>query len=121
MKNYEKNFDGTRAEEPISVNVMTGDGDNWRTVPENTLTRAQLADVVFTYGEPWVADRAFCKAFYETLCLWFNGSETKTCQCVASAGMVADHMEMTPEDAEKAMRLLCHYGITERQGGAYVI
>ena len=52
--------------------------------------------------------------------LWKN-PDTKATHGIMNEYLVADHMGITPETAKEFLDACCRYGITERQGGAYVI
>lgn len=69
----------------------------------------------------WVVNEFFCEDFYHSLCAYFNGAWYKKQQCVVSAELVAERFGLSVQDAEEVMCEMCFYGITERQGGAYVI
>lgn len=72
-----------------------------------------------TYHEERVKEAL--KMFYRELCLKYNGDENKTSQGIASADHIAETLNMNVSDVEQIMNQLVKYGITERQGGAYVI
>lgn len=61
------------------------------------------------------------KEFYENLCKAFNGSESKTCQGVASVALIAQRMEIPIVDADRYCTAMLYYGVTERQSGRIVI
>ena len=59
--------------------------------------------------------------FYRDLCGTVYGSSNKTCGGVMSVGLIADHMRISVEKANEFCNAMIEYGITERQGGMYVI
>lgn len=59
--------------------------------------------------------------FYHKLCETYNGNPDKTCQGIASAEHIADMMNISEEIASRLCHAMVKYGITERQGGGYVI
>lgn len=61
------------------------------------------------------------REFYRDLCGTVYGDANKTCGGTMDAELVADHMKITSEEAEEFLRAMCHFKITERQGGSYVI
>ena len=52
--------------------------------------------------------------------LW-NDSECKSTHGTMSASLVADHMEITEETAERFLWACVNYGITDRQNGGFVV
>lgn len=87
-----------------------------------------------TYGEALEEIKAYEKgsvmemiteemaiSFYHDLCGTYNGNANKTCQGIASAEHIAETMQISEERAMEFCNAMIQYGITERQGGAYVI
>ena len=62
------------------------------------------------------------KAFWRDLMgtLWGN-PDCKTTHGIMSPYLVADHMHMEEERAEEFLWSCIKYGITERQGGGFVV
>lgn len=52
--------------------------------------------------------------------LWHD-ADTKVTHGIMSEYLVADHMRITTEKAKAFLDACIRYGITERQGGAYVV
>lgn len=52
--------------------------------------------------------------------LW-GDSECKATHGIMSVALIADHMRTTTERAERFLFACRKYGITERQGGAWVV
>lgn len=65
--------------------------------------------------------KEMASTFYHDLCATYNGNANKTCQGIASAEHIADMMNMTTDMATEFCHSMLKYGITERQGGGYVI
>lgn len=63
-------------------------------------------------------DKGKAKEFYRDLLetIHSNGNT-----CIMSEYLVADHMGMTPERARDMLWACVKYGITERQGGGFVV
>ena len=59
--------------------------------------------------------------FYRDLCGTVYGDSRKSGNGIMSAEMIAEHMRITTETAEKFLWACARYGITERQGGAWVV
>lgn len=59
--------------------------------------------------------------FYRDLCGTYNGNPDKTCQGIASAEHIAETMNISPNMVDEFCIAMVKYGITERQGGGYVI
>ena len=53
----------------------------------------------------------------------WNGRDpdTKSTRGIMSAELIADHMEISVETASELLFACIKYGITERQGGGYVV
>ena len=52
--------------------------------------------------------------------LW-NDPDCKSTHGIMSPGLVADHMEIDPDTAKSYLWACVQFGITERQGGAFVV
>jgi hypothetical protein len=66
--------------------------------------------------------REMAKEFWRDLMgtLW-KDPDCKTSHGIMSAGLVADHMRITTERANAFLLACAEYGITERQGGGWVV
>lgn len=65
--------------------------------------------------------KAQALAFYRDLCGVYNGNANRTCCGIASAEHIAQRMQLTAKEAAEYCKAMLIYGITERQGGKYVI
>lgn len=65
--------------------------------------------------------KEMAKEFYRDLCGTVYGDANKTCGGIMSAGLIADHMRTSIEEVNRFMWACAEYGITERQGGAWVV
>lgn len=65
---------------------------------------------------------AKARAFWRDLMgnLW-GDPDTKSTRGIMSAELIADHMEISVETASEFLFACIKYGITERQGGGYVV
>ena len=72
-----------------------------------------------TYHE--LRQRESLISIYKNLCFIFNGNATKTCQCVISPENMADQFRIDVDEAERVLNEMVKFGITEKQGGRYVI
>lgn len=61
------------------------------------------------------------KEFYETLCFMYNGNENRTCQGIATAEHIAEKLRLDLSTTRELCNAMVFYGITERQGGGFVI
>ena len=61
------------------------------------------------------------KEFYRDLCGSIYGDANKTAQGIMSSELIADHMRIPVWKAEAFLNACRNYGITERQGGAWVV
>lgn len=61
------------------------------------------------------------KEFYRDLCGTVYGDANKNCQGTMSIGLIADHMNIHINKANKFCDALIKYGITERQYGMIVV
>ena len=59
--------------------------------------------------------------FYRDLCGVYNGNKNKTCQGIASPEHIAEAMNVSLGMVDEFCIAMVQYGITERQGGGYVI
>ena len=59
--------------------------------------------------------------FYQNLCKTVYGDKNKNCQGTMNIPGIAHHMEISIERAEEFCNAMIVYGITEKQGGMYVI
>lgn len=65
--------------------------------------------------------RVGLQLFYKELCFRYNGNYNKSSQGIASTEHIADTLHMNVYDVQRIMDQLVSYGITEKQGGGYVI
>ena len=65
--------------------------------------------------------KEMAREFYRDLCGTVYGDANKTCGGIMSVGLIADHMGISIERANAFLRACADYGITERQGGAWVV
>lgn len=65
--------------------------------------------------------KGMAREFYRDLCGTVYGNPDKNSGGIMSAELVADHMGISPKKATEFLRDCVQYGITERQGGGYVI
>lgn len=65
---------------------------------------------------------AKARAFWRDLMgtLW-GDPDTKSTHGIMSAELIADHMGIPVDTASEFLFACCRYGITERQGGGYVV
>lgn len=61
------------------------------------------------------------RAFYRDLCGTVYGDRNKTCQGIMSADLIGEHMGLTEKRAKEYCEAMVEHGITERQGGGYVV
>lgn len=61
------------------------------------------------------------KEFYRDLCGTYNGNVSKTCQGIASVEHIAKIMGMPVSETQEFCDAMVAYGITEKQGGGYII
>ena len=61
------------------------------------------------------------REFYRDLCGTVYGNADINSQGIMSAALIADHMKMSIEKANEFLDACCRYGITERQGGGWVV
>lgn len=61
------------------------------------------------------------KEFYRDLCSTVYGDCNKNSQGIMSAEMIADYMKISIERANDFLWACARYGITERQGGAWIV
>lgn len=65
--------------------------------------------------------KAQAKEFYRDLCGTVYGDPNKTCGGIMSERLIAEHMGIGEEKATQFLWACAEYGITERQGGAWVV
>ena len=65
------------------------------------------------------ADKA--KEFYKILCFIYNHDENCTGQGIATAEHIAENLNLDMDTTRELCSAMIYYGITERQGGGYVI
>lgn len=65
--------------------------------------------------------KAQAKEFYRDLCGTVYGNADTNSQGIMSAALIADHMKMPIEKANDFLWACAKYGITERQGGGWVV
>lgn len=65
------------------------------------------------------ADKA--KEFYKILCFMYNRNENCTGQGVASVEHISEKLKLDLDTTRELCNAMVYYGITERQGGGYVI
>ena len=61
------------------------------------------------------------REFYRDLCGTVYGNADKTAQGIMSAELIADHMKIPIWKAKAFLNACRNYGITERQGGGWVV
>lgn len=61
------------------------------------------------------------KEFYRDLCGTVYGNADKNLQGIMSIGLIADHMRISLERATEFCNAMILHGITERQGGGYIV
>lgn len=61
------------------------------------------------------------REFYKTLCFMYNRNENCTCQGIASAEHIAEKLKLDLSATRELCNAMVFYGITERQGGGFVI
>ena len=65
--------------------------------------------------------KKMAKEFYRDLCGTVYGDPDKNSQGIMSAEHIADLLNISVERAEDFLYACAEYGITERQGGAWVV
>lgn len=65
--------------------------------------------------------KAQAEEFYRDLCGTVYGDANKNSQGIMSVGLIADHMQISMERATEFCNAMVAYGITEKQGGKYVV
>lgn len=65
--------------------------------------------------------KQMAKEFYRDLCGTVYGDANIHNQGIMNEYLIADHMKMSVERAFDFMQACCKYGITEKQGGMWVI
>ena len=63
-----------------------------------------------------------CNRFWRELMnkLWHD-PDCRSTHGIMSAALIADHMELAESYTKSLLDSCVHYGITERQGGGYVV
>ena len=61
------------------------------------------------------------REFYRDLCGTVYGNADTNSQGIMSSALIADHMKMSIEKVNEFLDACRRYGITERQGGAWVV
>lgn len=61
------------------------------------------------------------REFYRDLCGTVYGDANKTAQGIMSAELIAEHMQMPVWKVNAFLDACRNYGVTERQGGAWVV
>lgn len=65
--------------------------------------------------------QGMAREFYRDLCGTVNGNADKTCQGVLPVDEIAERMGISTEKANEFLWACAKYGITERQGGMWVV
>ena len=65
--------------------------------------------------------KEMAKEFYRDLCGTVYGNTNTTCGGIMSEELIADHMKISVDLAREFLWACANYGITERQGGAWVV
>lgn len=65
--------------------------------------------------------KEMAKEFYRDLCGTVYGNANATCGGIMSEELIADHMKISVDRAREFLWACANYGITERQGGAWVV
>jgi hypothetical protein len=68
-----------------------------------------------------IITKEMAKEFYRDLCGTVYGDCNENSQGIMSVEMIADHMGISIEHANDLLWACARYGITERQGGAWVV
>ena len=71
--------------------------------------------------EELAISEGMAKEFYRDLCGTVYGDDTITCGGIMNEAKIAEIMSITLEEAERFCNAMIKYGITERQGGMFVI
>ena len=61
------------------------------------------------------------KEFYEILCFIYNRNRNCTGQGIATAEHIAENLQIDLDTTRELCDAMVYHGITERQGGGYVI
>lgn len=61
------------------------------------------------------------RGFYLNLCRRVYGSPDIKCQGIMNSALIAEHMHITPTEVDVYMEAAVCFGITERQGGMWVV
>lgn len=65
--------------------------------------------------------REKAQEFYKMLCFVYNRNENRTAQGIATAEHIAEHLKLDLDVIRELCDAMVYYGITERQGGGFVI
>ena len=65
--------------------------------------------------------KEMAREFFRDLCGTVNGNADKNGCGVMSVEMIAEYMQISVEKANAYLRVCAKYGITERQGGGWVV
>lgn len=65
--------------------------------------------------------KAQANEFYRDLCGTVYGDPKQKCGGIMSEALIADHMGISEERASEFLWACARHGITERQGGAWVV
>ena len=65
--------------------------------------------------------KAQAKEFYRDLCGTVYGDANKSCGGIMSEKLIAEHLKISEQQATEMLWACARYGITERQGGAWVV
>lgn len=61
------------------------------------------------------------KEFYKILCFMYNRNENCTGQGIATAEHISEYLKLNLNATRELCDAMVYHGITERQGGGYVI
>ena len=61
------------------------------------------------------------RGFYLNLCRRVYGSPDIKCQGIMNSTLIAEHMHITPTEADVYMEAAVNFGITERHGGMWIV
>lgn len=73
------------------------------------------------YTYPAEEEKRKAKEFYSNLCFKVYGNADTNSQGIMSEELIAEHMDMPVEKVKELLRACANYGITERQGGGWVV
>ena len=85
-----------------------------------SLSKADIQAYLDKVNKPYIsAEKA--KEYYKTLCFMYNDDENNTCQGIVTAENLAEKLHIDITATRELLNAMVYYGITERQGGGYVI